>query len=461
MKRLTALLLACMLLLGTACAGAEETAETPKVVSYDFDLQFHLEADHFPFRERKKAQGYEELLDSLEIKGNYSYCEETDCMDLHISLIPVTNPDAALDFRVFGWVANWLNVSSPLLGEDAVCFRPKDVLSFSIRAWDFFSVPLFPFAILFPGILSSAWSELSEKWVAETEDIGDTLTVEAMDRITEYLKNQLDHDPYVTKLVTAAIQPLQERDLVNDEINRLPDLLPAAAGGQDLTVETGEENGEKYIRYLNYRGETIYESCEGVQSFEERLTLPESPSDYKPSYAFRREEKENGTALRLDVSWDRVTEDTTLPETFFRLKAETDSLPSAFPSDAEFSGEVLLEGLLLPAFHFLVKGNTGADGTIYLALTNPDRQEAGPVFTCSGKVVPVPYDGELEYMIGDIITDYNLFALNDQSLTLLLGGVVPAMTERLPDFVYEMPTHGIQSILDTLEQYGLLQITLQ
>ena len=47
------------------------------------------------------------------------------------------------------------------------------------------------------------------------------------------------------------------------------------------------------------------------------------------------------------------------------------------------------------------------------------------------------------------------------ALTLLLGGVVPAMTERLPDFVYEMPTHGIQSILDTLEQYGLLQITLQ
>ena len=64
-------------------------------------------------------------------------------------------------------------------------------------------------------------------------------------------------------------------------------------------------------------------------------------------------------------------------------------------------------------------------------------------------------------MIGDIITDYNLFALNDQSLTLLLGGVVPAMMEELPDFVYEMPTHGIQSILDTLEQYGLLQITLQ
>ena len=461
MRRVTALLLACIFFLGTACAGAEETAKTPKVVSYDFDLRFHLEADTFSFRDRKKAQGYEELLDALEIKGNYSYCEETDCMDLHISLIPVTNPDAALDFRVFGWVANWLNVSSPLLGENAVCFRPKDVLSFSVRAWDFFSIPLFHFAILFPGILSSAWAEMSEKWVAETKDIGDTLTVEAIERITEYMKNQLDHDPYVTSLVTAAIQPLRDKELVNNEINRLPDLLPAAADGHDLTVETGEENGKAFIRYLNHRGETIYESCEGDQFFEERLTLPESPSDYKPSYAFQREEKENGTALRLDVSWDRVTEETTLPETFFRLRAEADSLPEVFPADAGFSGEVLLEGLLLPVFHFLVKGDTGTDGTIYLALTNPDRQEAGPVLICSGKVVPVPYEGELEYTIGDIITDYNLFALSDQSLTLLLGGVVPAMTAVLPDFLYAMPTHGIQSILDTLEQYGLLQITLQ
>ncbi len=461
MKRLIAIMLACILVFGTAGAGAEEVREDPAVVSYDFELQFHLEADTFSFRDRKKAQGYEELLDALIIKGNYSYCEETDCMDLHFSLVPVSNPDAALDFRVYGWVANWLNVSSPLLGENAVCFRPKDILSFSVRAWDFFSVPLFQFAILFPGILKDAWTELSEKWVAETEDIGDTLTVEAMDRITEYLKNQFDHDPYVTKLVTAAIQPLAERDMVNDEINRLPELLPAAADGHDLTVETGEEDGKKYIRYLNHRGETIYESRAGDRSFEERLTLPESPSAYKPSYDFRREEKDDGTAFRIDASWDRVSDDGTLPDTIFRLKAEAASLPPVFPADAEFSGEASVEGLLLPVFHYLVKGASGSDGTVHLELTNPERQEEGPVLTCTGRIVPVSYEGNLEYMIGDIVTDYNLFALNDQSLTLLLGGVVPALMEEMPDFLYEIPTHGVQSILDTLEQYGLLQITLQ
>ena len=35
------------------------------------------------------------------------------------------------------------------------------------------------------------------------------------------------------------------------------------------------------------------------------------------------------------------------------------------------------------------------------------------------------------------------------------------MMETLPDFVYAIPTHSVQSILDTLEKYGLLQIALQ
>ena len=462
MKKIIAVLLAGIMLFSASGAAAEAGQKDPDVLSYDFDLRFHLEADTFPFRERKKVQGYEELLDALEIRGNYSYCAETDCLDLHFQLIPVSNPDAALSFRIFGWVANWLNVSTPLLGEKAVCFRPKDVLNFSVRAWDFFYIPLFHFAILFPGILSSAWTELSEKWVEETENMtGNTLTVGAIQRITEYLKGQFEYDPYVTKLVTAAIQSIPEKDLVSEEISRLPDLLPAAADGQGLKVETGETDGKEFIRYVNHRGETIYEALNGDQSSEEKLTLPVSVSDYMPSYAYRREETAGGTSVFLDASWDRVSDNGTLPDTILRLKAEGSRLPSAFPADAEFSGEVLSEGLLLPVFHYLVNGVTGADGNVNLSLTNPDRPEAGPAFTCTGSFIRVPYEGKLEYMIGDIITDYDLFALTDQTLGELRAEMVPAMMEILPDFVYEIPAHGVQSLLDTLEQYGLLQVAIQ
>ena len=62
MKRIIALLLICVMIPGTICSAAGEKTGTPDVVSYQFDLKLHLEADAFPFRERKLMQGYEELL---------------------------------------------------------------------------------------------------------------------------------------------------------------------------------------------------------------------------------------------------------------------------------------------------------------------------------------------------------------------------------------------------------------
>ena len=447
MKRIAALLLACILFC-TGFAAAEEEKEPAEVTSYDFDLRFHLEADTYPFRDRKYVQGYEELLDALEIRGNYSYCEETDCMDLHLEIIPVSDPDAAVSIRIFGWVANWLNVSSPLLGESAVCFQPKEILNFSMRAWDFFRIPLFHFAILFPGVLSDAYAELSEQWENET-------------RAMEGLYAQLDHDRWVTKLRDAAVKSLSDGEQVKEEINRLPDLLLYAADGKDLKVEKQDSDGTKTVRYLNHRGEVIYESQAGERSFEEKLTLPGSPSDYLPAYAFRREETDDESSFMLDLSWDKVSGDESMPETFFRMKADMEHIPSKYPADAEFAGEVLTEGQFLPNFHYLVNGITGADGAVNLSLLIPDRPEAGPVLTCSGTVVPAAYEGELSYMIGDIITDYNLFALSDQSLADLVKSVMPALTEKVPDLLYALPTRGVQSLLDTMEKYGLLQTLLQ
>ena len=71
MKKMLCLLLTGILLLGLLpVAGAEET-KTPVINCYDFDLRFHLEADTFPYRDRKYIQGYEELLDAIEFKGNW------------------------------------------------------------------------------------------------------------------------------------------------------------------------------------------------------------------------------------------------------------------------------------------------------------------------------------------------------------------------------------------------------
>ena len=458
MKRVTALLLACRIFLGTACAAAEEATGTPKVVSYDFDLRFHLEADLFPFRERKLMQGYEELLDALEIKGNYSWCDETECLDLNVRLIPVSDPDAEISFRIFGWLPNWLNVSSPLLGENPICFRPDDIMNFTERAWDFFHLPLFPLALLFPTLTINAFDCLADDWVRKISKLEnkDIIPGERVSRIAEYWQVDLESDETLTHWIQAATKPLSIGSYVKDELESLAKILLYVTDGETLTVERDGQN----IRYVNHRGETLYAERRDEQTFEAALTLPDTGTNYKPAFSYREEKTGKDYSFRLEASWDRISDMEELPETLLRANVNMEHIPSVFPADHELSGEISVEGAVLPNFHYLVSGVTHADGSVYFSLAFPDKPEV-PMISCSGTVIPVPYEGELEYTIGDIITDYNLFALSDQTLTSLMAGVVPNLMEQLPDFLYAMPTHGIQSILDTLEQYGLLQITLQ
>ena len=462
MKRIFALLFACVMILSAGPAGAEgeETGTVPKVDSFDFDLKFHLNADVFPFRQRKQMQGYAELLEDLELKGNYSWCGETQCLDLHLQLIPVNDPDAALSFRLFGWLPNWLNVSSPLLGGNAVCFQPKEIMNFTVRAWEFFQIPLFPLAVLIPGQLEWPYRELAFEWEKEIATLGtdnNVLPPEMLSRITEGVRAQLENDLKVTALTAAIIKTLPGGELAKEEIHALPDLLIHSADGESLTRESDGEN----LRFVNHRGEILYEEHRGEHVYESALTLPPSGTDYTPAFRYRREDEENDYSLHLSASWDRTSDEKTLPDSFFRLEADLDHIPALILADTEFSGNVSVDGILLPNFSVVLKGLIGADGNVNISVGLPDKPEAGPVFSCSGTVVSVPYEGTLEYMIGEIITDFNLIALSDQSLTALMEGVLPGLMEEIPDFVYAMPTRGIQSILDTLEQYGLLQITLQ
>ena len=464
MKKIVSMLVACLFLFSVSCSWADclpgEEAMYRDVDAWDFDLRFALNPDTASFRDRKMMQGYAELLDNLELKGSYAWCQESYCEDIHFSVIPVSNPEASLDFRIFGRRLNWLNVSSPLLGESAVCFQPKKIMNFTVRAFQWFELPLFPIAILLPDQLEAPYRELAYEWEKEIDALGDetVLTQEAIGRITEGLRFQLENDERVTAMTEAIVRDLNGGELAEDEIHALPDLLAHAADGGAITIE---QDGE-IRRFVNHRGEVLCEERNGEKVYEARLTLPPSGTDYTPAYSFRREEGENESSLQLAVSWDRTSGNEDYPECIFSLEAAFEHIPSVYPADAEMTGEIAVGGYLLPNFHFLVKAVTGADGSLEITLSLPDRPEAGPVFTVTGLVTPHDYGGEqLVYQMGEIVTDFDLFALNDQTLNDLIVDMLPATMEIIPDFIYEMPTHGVQSVLDTLDQYGLLQTTLK
>ena len=127
MKRLLAFLLILILSCSSISAFGEEV---PEVYSYDFDLLFHMNADVFPARIRSHMQGYADLLNMLELKGNITCQPASKSVDLNATVIPVTNPDAAISFRLYGIpehmgpdlaAARRRNPMVPESGTDGVC----------------------------------------------------------------------------------------------------------------------------------------------------------------------------------------------------------------------------------------------------------------------------------------------------------------------------------------------------
>ena len=455
LKRILATLLALLLLAGTAAVGAEE--ENPyRADSYDFTLRFRLNADAFSLHDREYMQGYADLLEALEFRGNYSQSMQGKYVDMHFDVVPVTNPEAAVSFRIFGRPKNWLNVSSSLLGDAGVCFQPPQIMAFVVRAWETFQIPLFPIAFAIPTLTEEPYSALREIWAAEVRDREDrsSISPETLQTIADNWREQLENDRVMTDWIAAASRPLGDGEYVARELRSLPDLLLNSADGQTVTLEN-PEGGRRYIRH---DGTVLFERQEKGNVFESALTLPPSSTDYTPGFTYRSETTEEGSSLSVHFAWDRTSGNEMLPETILRLNAETAQVPASLPADAHFTGAVSTEGTLLPNFSFLLDGVTTAEGSVHVALTLPDRPEMGEVFSCEGSIIQVPRDGELWYEIGDIITDFDLFALNDHTLNTLRGIMVPALAEELPDFIYELPASGCRSILDALEKYGLLQI---
>lgn len=463
MKRLIASLLACVMVLGTVAAIAD--ADGDRIFCYDFDLQFHLNANLFSLHDRQMMQGYADLLEVLRFKGNIAWTKDGRFLDLHLELVPVQDPGAAIPIRVFGRRKNWLNVSSPALGEQAICFQPWTVMTFVVRAYQMFEINLFPAALLLPSLTIIPFEDMEWYWdydVAYAGKMEDGAVIPAY--IINVIANdwaqwiQEDANSMIKGWIRASTMAMPDSEEIAQEMRNVPELLRYVTCEKDLNVEAG--NG--YFRYRNADGEVLYERREDGTTTERELTLPKSNTNYTPYVYIRETKTEEENGWLLDLKWDRTTDDELLPESIIRVKAEAEHVPVEYPTDAEFNGNAVTEGVLVPNFNVILKGNTTAEGEINLSVTPVEKAADTPMLSVTGKLVPTAYAEEtLYYYVGDIVTDINLFALDDRSLSVLKESLTPALTEVLPDFICALPASGIQSILDLLERYSILQTLIR
>ncbi len=492
MKRITALLLACGILLG--CASFAETLPS-SVYSYDYSLRFHLEPGYFPFRERTHMKGYSDLLEMLNLKGNVSWCPDTGSADIQVECVPVTNPSSSFSARIYG-LPNRMRVSSSLLGKETVWFNPLGFLSYAKRAWEALQIPLIYPLLLYPDITRYALQTALDTWNTEVGEIHGTVTVpnETVLRIAEAWKTQMVTPGPLLNWIASITYPITGSTEMTENFHALPNLLVALAGGQDLTFEGDGEN----LRGRTADGFVFYDEFRSAGLFRLSLVFPDMAGTVVPSLSFWWKETDGtrSASLRLfwgDASSGSASESAALvpneanpaivaensPSDGKNTGCETDKpasaaadpivdlqlmisgLPLVFPSDAEIAGSLHLEGTLLPDIQLLLNGKTTAAGAVDLSLLLPDRQEKGPVFSCAGSVTKAVREEPLAYTPEDLKAKYNLLNLNDESMSALVSGIDRPLITGLINFLYELPASACQSVMDDLEDYGIIRTLLR
>jgi len=468
MRKILAFILAGILALGIVCFSAAEGEL--EVYACDYSLHLHLNPAAYPFRERKHAQGYADLLDLLEIRGSMVRCPETKSADVNLELIPSTNPAAKVSLHMYG-TSDMMKLESSLLGQEVVCFRPSGLMAFAKRAWEAFKIPAPYYVLLIPDTTWRAFRCVPDMWnelIGPVEN-GMTLSWDKVQELAEAWRVKLIGGDLPKNWVTAIGYPLENSETLQIAVEDLAKLIRLAADGESLEFEEKEKDGVRTLRLKNAAGAVLWEEHHTDNSYDCTLSVPEIPVDYIPSWTWKTETVDGKINLSLIADWARgpgTGEEEHVyreswPENLLSVRMEMTGLPSAYPSDSAFSGSVSLSGYLLPNFSYLVKGSTTAAGEISLSLTRADQPEGEPVFTLTGSVLPKEYNAPLAYVTEEMTAEYNIFGLNEDTLYRLFNLIDRPLLRGLIDFLYELPASSCQSIMDDLESFGVIQTLLQ
>lgn len=458
MRKVTALLLACILLL---CSFA--FADEAEVCSYDFDIRLYLNADLFPFRQREHMQGYADLLEMLEFNGNISWCEETQSSDLSLTVIPLTNPSAAISVRIWG-IPIMHRVTSPLLADKKLSFNPGAFLNFTVAARETFQVPLPLVALANPRSTTTAFSVLSGTWKEHAGEMkkSGTIPYNTVKEIAKAWKAQLESQTKIAVWIKALMDPAMADPLAEQDLNALPQTLLNAAGGKALKVKVDGDT----MQIQNDAGFVLWEQTESDSVVSYALNVPEGIERYVPAFSTRRETEDGKVSFNMTTRWACAEEtaetdpETGLPYKRLDLQIDAEGLPASLPADTEFTGILSQLGTILPQFSFVMNGYTKADGSVRFALTFADRPEAGEVFSCEGTITPSTHD-PMEYTWGELNTEYNILNLSYAAMGEMVDAIKKPLALGMIDFLYELPASACQAIMDDLEDSGILRTVLQ
>ena len=460
LKKVGCALVALMLLFLTAFASGEEAPASGPVYGWNFDLRLHLNPEAFSPESRERVQGYAQAVDQLRLKGNWAYDSGTRILDLHLDIIPVTNEASAISLRVYGYLSH-LVLASPLLGEETLVFNNQALMEFCLKAYHHLGIRLPYIALLFPYVTEHAFSQAVLAWekkigryIGRAADF-DTSRVVSLGRAWGRL---LQDDPFLREWFEAISLESDLSEVLDAELAAVPHYLKhRLAGDRGIHVDVEKDR----IRWSNESGVFLDSSfTENRESI--LLSLPRTENGFDPSLHWIKEKNDGHETLSFDLSYASHPEaGEGDPVNLVEIHASAD-LPAVWPSDSGLSAAVKIDGRLLPPLDLRLQGHTSASGDLTLSLHGgaaPSGEEA--LLTVSGLFSPyqpaqAPWI-DWDWMMAHSV---NILSINDVTLRELITHVARPVFQGLLRFLVEVPASACQSLMDDLEDMGLLGLLL-
>ena len=453
MKKILSLLLICSLIcLFSPALGEQEAART-----YAFRFTMQLQESALSPGLRERARGYADLLDALRFEGTLSHSLSSSAFDLHLSVIPL-DPDAApLSFRVHG-DPKFMFVSSPLLGEEQFVLSNESLLEFCAKSFEHLGLPLPYVALLLPYTWEISLAGPAQDWetMSRTRDDQGVISPGAVTALAESWSERLLSDRNLMVFSTSlGLDTGFDADF-HQFLSDLPAFLKErVTDGGEIRVDATSD------------GETWSSACGDFASLSfvpdhERISvsLPVMESGYQPSLLYQKTSRQSRISGQFMLQVPQ-----TLPEKpdLFDLKVSAAALPDSWPAECDSLVNFNLTGGLLANVGFTAFLKGAADGSLTLEIRKPslDPEPGDLMLSLSGSLVPLEETALVStYDPAEFAASTDILRVNDSSLSVFVGKVLPSFAQGILRFLFGIPTSSCQVILDDLTEYGVLNMLL-
>lgn len=462
MKKVFSVLMALVMLTYALPSVAAE--ETSSVYSYDFDLAFQLNAGVFPQKIRSRISGYAELINMLEFKGNITYCADSGSFDMNLQIIPKTNTDASIELHFFG-LPEYIGVTSPLFGEETLWLDNIFLMEFAFKTWNNLRIPLQYIALLFPYVTSNAFEKMTAAWkenIAVDEQTG-VVPVESVYNLAEAWKRIQQTDSRLIYWIASVSALSDTRGLLEKEFAGLPDyLVEKVALEDDLTVTLDDSSAV----WKNKDQAILFTRQIGHDSVSWSVTLPETENGYIPCLALFSDIADNQLTLNMSGSYRRNQPDDSggnvnFPESVLDFSAFLDSWPTAWPADHTFSAGISMDSIITPHIEFELVGSASENGSVSVMILRPGESvEKETILSCSGTVLRKNPSHIPDYHLNDFHAEnhISIYNISDKTMDEFIHRIWRPLFLGIMDFLNEVPAKTCQSIMDDLEDYGVLDM---